>query len=382
MDRCDVLIVGGGPAGSSCARGLRQAGLDVVIIDKKPFPRDKPCAGWITPEVVDQLQIDLDAYRLGRVLQPISGFQVSRVGGRDLQIDYGRTISYGIRRCEFDEYLLRRCGARLLEGEQVRDMEAAPDGWRVNGSLDARLLVGAGGHFCPVARYVSHGANTAEPVVAAQVIEFEMSEDQAGACRVRPEMPELYFCEDLQGYGWCVRKGAFLNVGLGREDAAQLPGRVREFVSYLADRGRIPSISDSRFRGHAYLLYSNTRRPPVGDRIMLVGDAAGMASAYSGEGIRTAVESGLLAAESIIRAEGDYCTERLQSYTDELVTRFGRPGEGDGVLSHLPAWVKHALAGPFFASRTLVRHIVLDRWFLHASETRSREAPPPVLLRQ
>lgn len=381
MIRCDVLIVGGGPAGSSCAWGLRQAGLDVVIIDKKGFPRDKPCAGWITPEVVNQLQIDLDAYRLGRVLQPISGFQVSRIGGRDLQIDYGRTISYAVRRCEFDEYLLRRCGARLLEGVQVRDIETAPDGWRINGELEARLLVGAGGHFCPVARFSSDSADAHESVVAAQVIEFEMSEDQARACRVRRAMPELYFCEDLQGYGWCVRKGDVLNVGLGREDAAQLPGRVRDFVSYLEARGRIPPLSASRFRGHAYLLYNNTRRPPVGDRILLVGDAAGMANAYSGEGIRTAVESALLAAESIMRVDGDYRAEALKCYADELTACFGRPGDGDGVLAYLPAWIKMALAGPFFASRTLVRRIVLDRWFLHAAKPRGSESLSPLLLR-
>ena len=49
---CDALIVGGGPAGSSCARQLRRAGLDVLIMDKQEFPRDKVCAGWITPAVV------------------------------------------------------------------------------------------------------------------------------------------------------------------------------------------------------------------------------------------------------------------------------------------------------------------------------------------
>ena len=58
MDSCDVLIVGCGPAGTSCAWGLRHAGLDVMLLDKAAFPRDKVCAGWITPEVVESLQID------------------------------------------------------------------------------------------------------------------------------------------------------------------------------------------------------------------------------------------------------------------------------------------------------------------------------------
>src|SRR6187549_857500 len=53
MDSCDVLIVGGGPAGSSCAWGLRESGLDAVILDQHDFPRDKICGGWITPEVLE-----------------------------------------------------------------------------------------------------------------------------------------------------------------------------------------------------------------------------------------------------------------------------------------------------------------------------------------
>ena len=111
MDSCDVLIVGGGPAGSTCARQLTRAGLSVMILDKSAFPRDKVCAGWITPQVVDELQLDTGDYGHGRVLQPIRGF-VSGLGERSAQsVGYDRIVSYGIRRCEFDHYLLERCGA-------------------------------------------------------------------------------------------------------------------------------------------------------------------------------------------------------------------------------------------------------------------------------
>ena len=53
MDRCDALIIGGGPAGSTCANALVRHGLDVLVLDRKAFPRDKVCAGWITPAVVE-----------------------------------------------------------------------------------------------------------------------------------------------------------------------------------------------------------------------------------------------------------------------------------------------------------------------------------------
>ena len=71
-ESCDVLIVGGGPAGSACARQLGRAGFDVLILDKSQFPRDKVCAGWITPQVVEELEIDTRDYQQGRVLQPIT----------------------------------------------------------------------------------------------------------------------------------------------------------------------------------------------------------------------------------------------------------------------------------------------------------------------
>ncbi len=62
MNTCDVVIVGGGPAGSTCAAVLCQAGLDVLIIDKAVFPRDKVCGGWITVQVVEELGLDVEAY--------------------------------------------------------------------------------------------------------------------------------------------------------------------------------------------------------------------------------------------------------------------------------------------------------------------------------
>src|SRR3954464_11424697 len=113
MDHCDVLIVGGGPAGSSCARRLRQLGLDVLTMDRFAFPRDKVCAGWITPQVIEDLDLDCDDYRRGRTFQPITGFRTGIVGcPRTVDTRYSRPVSFGIRRCEFDQYLLERSGSR------------------------------------------------------------------------------------------------------------------------------------------------------------------------------------------------------------------------------------------------------------------------------
>jgi flavin-dependent dehydrogenase len=136
---CEVLVVGGGPGGSTCAWALARAGVDVVVLDKRTFPRDKICAGWITPAVVESLQLDIEDYRRGRVFQPISGFRTGLLGGAVVDTDYGRPVSYGIRRFEFDEYLLRRCGARLALGEPLRTLAKDDGGWIVNGRIRARM---------------------------------------------------------------------------------------------------------------------------------------------------------------------------------------------------------------------------------------------------
>ena len=92
MERCDVLIVGGGPSGSSCAWGLRDSGLDVLVLDKSVFPRDKVCGGWITPRVLAELKIDPSDYARERTMQPITAFRVGCFGGGDF-----RRFGWGFR---------------------------------------------------------------------------------------------------------------------------------------------------------------------------------------------------------------------------------------------------------------------------------------------
>ena len=122
MDSCDVLIVAEVPrdhlAPGDCA--LRDAH---VILDKASFPRNKVCGGWITPWVLQALKIDAADYAPGRTMQEIRGFRVSSMGAREVGIPYERVISYGIRRCEFDEYLLRRSGAGIREGSPITRIE-------------------------------------------------------------------------------------------------------------------------------------------------------------------------------------------------------------------------------------------------------------------
>lgn len=375
---CDVLIVGGGPAGSSCAWQLRRAGLDVVVWDRQAFPRDKLCAGWITPQVLDALQLDPDEYALsGRVMQPIRGFQVSRLGDAEARVHYDHVVSYGIRRCEFDHYLLARSGASLRLGQPLQGPERTGDAWIANGALRARLLIGAGGHFCPVARMLGAELGHGEPIIAAQEIEFEMAPCEREACSVDPELPEVYFARDLKGYAWIFRKGNYLNVGLGRQGNEHLAEHVAAFLDFLVRRGKLPQALPAKLRGHPYLLYDQAPRPLSGDGAMLIGDSAGLAYPRSGEGIRPAIESGLLAAETAIEAAGDYAAARLTAYDQRIVERFGPRTSGRAVSDLLPDWILQPLAGRLFAANWFARRVVLDNWFFHAEEPPLESGRPP-----
>lgn len=368
METFDILIVGGGPAGSTLAYSLHGCGLRIGILDKQTFPRQKVCAGWVTPEVMRLLNIDLDDYASGRVLQKISGFRISQLGQRQVESHYpGAPVSYGIRRIEFDDYLLQRCGAELLLGESFNDMVRDGDAWLVNDHYRARLVVGAGGHFCPVARAIG-AKGVSELAVAAQEVEYRMSAAEKAACSIREDVPELFFTPDLAGYGWIFRKGDFLNIGLGREDKNKLSGHVQRFCDYLSGQHKLPGEITDKFNGHAYLLYPHAVRHMIADNVLLIGDAAGFAYPQSGEGIRPAVESAILAGDVIRGCAGDYSKARLQAYNDLIVKRFGERQPAPRLLERLPLPVKQFFARWLLKTRWFTRNVVTDQWFLQARQ--------------
>ncbi|MGA7414907.1 MAG: NAD(P)/FAD-dependent oxidoreductase [Bryobacteraceae bacterium] len=364
MHTCDVLIVGGGPAGSSCAWALRHSGLDVAILDKASFPRDKVCGGWITPGVLSALEIQPEDYARQSVLQPITAFRVGTIHGRAVETAYGRPVSFGILRRQFDDYLLRRSGARILPPMSLVKLEFSQNRWIANDQIEARVLVGAGGHFCPVAQLTEAKAGH-ESAVVAQEIEFEMSAAQQAGCQVREEIPELYFCADMQGYGWCFRKRNILNIGLGRADPHHLPAHVMDFERFLRSSLRL-SFDVPSLRGHAYLLCGTSTRNLVGEGFLLVGDAAGLAAPYSGEGIRPAIESGLLAAKTIEEANGQYSRLQLESYRARLLGQ--RQSRWRSWTTNLGRYVPSRSIAPLarflLGTHWFVRDVVLKQWFL------------------
>lgn len=369
MNSYDVLIVGGGPAGSTLAYSLKNSGLKIGILDKQSFPRQKICAGWVTPEVMRVLNLDLEDYAKNNILQKISGFKISQLGQKQVESHYpGEPVSYGIRRIEFDDYLLQRCGAELILEQAFKKMEKNNDGWLVNDLYQAKLVIGAGGHYCPVARAID-SKGISELAVVAQEAEFEMNAEQKQNCTIKEEIPELFFTPDLMGYGWVFRKGDYLNIGLGREDKSKLASHVKEFCEYLTAQGKIPADITAKYNGHAYLLYNHAVREMVADNVLLIGDSAGLAYPQSGEGIRPAVESAMLAADVIRDCTGDYSKDKLQAYNKLMEQRFGQRLPGPDTMERLPMFVKRLFASQLMKTQWFTKNIVTDKWFLQSHQT-------------
>lgn len=226
------------------------------------------------------------------------------------------------------------------------------------------MLIGAGGHFCPVARKLNPQKHDDTEVVFAQEFEIELDAAQQTMCGVQADRPELYFLPELDGYGWSVRKGNYLNVGLGRTDNHHLSKYVTRFHRFLEEKGKVPVNASKHFRGHAYRLSSRYKRRKLLDPgVILIGDAAGLAYSKSGEGIYTAVASGLMAAETILEANKNYNVENLENYLTKLDDFLG--DEYIEVETPVMDRIKRFLAPPLFRSQYFSRHFLLDKWFLH-----------------
>lgn len=360
MLQCDALIVGGGPAGSTCARALRIAGWNVIVLDRARFPRDKVCGGWIVPEVFPLLDLQPAEYRAtGLTLQEITGFRTSIIGGDSVETRYGDVVSYAIRRCEFDDFLLRRAQVRVLDATPLSTLRRHGDRWIANDQIVAPVVVGAGGHFCPVARHLQgEGRESTNPVIAKEA-EFELGGRQS---TIASDTPELFFCRDLEGYGWCVRKDGYLNVGIGRRERGDFGEHVRQFFAFLAETGRVPEASRLPWRGHAYHAMGAGVRPLAGDGLLLAGDAAGLAYPESGEGIRPAIESGRLAGQTLIAADGRYDLDAMAPYETLMRTEHCPAMRTPAALRPITTAVGRLL----LHSAAFTRHVMLDRWFLRA----------------
>ena len=307
MINTDVLIVGGGPAGSTCAWQLNKAGYDCLILDKARFPRQKPCAGWITPAVFRYLEISPEEYP--HSLTKLTSFQIS-VWGIRFRLP---TNQYAIRRIEFDNWLLKRSGVKYLH-HQVERIEEKNGCYTIDDAYQAKFLVAAGGTHCPVKKRFFHQGKRSrnQGLILAKEEEFLYP--------VKDQDCHLWFFENgLPGYAWYVPKsGGYLNVGIGasvnglKKQGKTLEQYWQSFIQKLEVFGLIEK-RDCKPLGYSYYRRHHDTEC-YKDNIFLIGDALGVATRDMAEGISPAVQSGLLAGNAIL-AQNDYSIQSIPKYS-------------------------------------------------------------------
>lgn len=301
----EAAIIGGGPAGSTCAWKLRQGGVETLILDQQEFPRLKLCAGWITPKVVSDLALDASSHpglhTFDRLHYHFNGRRVTL-----------KTRQYAIRRSEFDDWLLQRCAAPLYR-HKARHIRQEGERYIIDDAYRCTYLIGAGGTNCPVYRTFFKAINPRAKTQQIVSLEEEFEYD--------PQDPNCYlwfFDHRLPGYSWYVPKGAqHLNIGIGGK-AAALAARGQTIQAHwnllIEKLARLGLVQGRAYqpKGHHYYLREKVRNGQQGNAY-IIGDAAGLATIDMGEGIGPAVESGILAAEAILQRK---------PYSLRSVTRF------------------------------------------------------------
>ena len=292
MRTVDTIIVGGGPAGSSCAWALRRRGIDCLVLDRAAFPRLKLCAGWITPDAVRDLELDPAAY-------PHSFLTFDRLRFHLGPLNFTlRTTQHSIRRIELDAWLLRRSESEVVT-HNVRSIREEGGQYVIDGAYRCRWLVGAGGTRCPVYRTFFRERHPRDEGLQAAVLEEEFPFAwQDGTCHL------WFFDNGLPGYSWYVPKaGGFLNVGIGgiatrlRAKRQDIKEQFRHLEGVLS---RSSLVHERTFDAAGYTYYLRAPKdPPRLGNTFVVGDAAGLATRDMAEGIGPAVRSGLRAADAI-----------------------------------------------------------------------------------
>lgn len=318
MRNAEIIVVGGGPAGSAAARCLRVACADVLVLDKERFPRHKLCAGWITPQVVNDVDLQSDAY-------PHSFLNFRRLHFHSGFLHFKPScLQHSIRRFEFDAWLLERSGAEVAQ-HNVKKIVADGDGYVIDEVFRCRYLIGAAGTSCPVRRSLFGSVLPRARSLQTATLELEFPYEWRD-----PDCHLWFFEHGLPGYSWYVPKAkGWLNVGVGGM-AARLAERgenIRVHWAHLATKlkrnfGIRPPQEPS---GYSYYLRGSIDGLRCGNAF-LAGDSAHLATRDLCEGIGAAIRSGERAANAILRAD---------PYTLDDVTGASL---GGGLLSRCMDW--------------------------------------------
>jgi len=334
----DVIVVGAGPAGSTAAKLLGEAGLSTLLLDKSAFPRDKPCGGGISARVIQRfpyLKAALPSIPVNWVnkvyLESPAGFAV------DYRSDVPLYLM--IRRCEFDNLLfsLARQHVEFRAPALVRRLVPGTGGVTVTAELDGepkdyecKLVLGCDGANSIVAR--GSGLRTGSVQADCAIDMMEETPYQELSLPERDRMYVYYRIRSHYGYGYVFPKASHVNLGVGFKldyYLSKLRGEHyahhASFIEGLASKQLVSGRSNrNNFRAFP-LPISGPLPRTSSDRVLVSGDAGGFVNALTAEGIYYAMVSGEHAARTAIAAvkANDFTSRMLSSYEQSWKQEIG-----------------------------------------------------------
>jgi len=342
----DVIVAGGGPAGSTAARTAALRGLDVLILEKSIFPRYKPCGGALSLKALSMLDGPLPPRIQER---KITG---ARVHCRDLVLERHKSyeITQLIDRSAFDQYLLERAilaGARAMPEKALGFLDSGE--WvsvqTKDGVYKSRFLIVASGCQDALKKEIA-GPESKKSMGLCLVTEIEAEEDRI--------VEHLGSALDIHfsvagGYGWIFPHRGYYSVGIGGLSSSLRHPR-QTMSRFLRENG---FFEEARLSGHL-ISQGGNRRIVARGRVLLAGDAAGFVDPFTGEGIYYALASGRIAGEMV----GDVPAAILaRCYESRIEKEFGR----DLGYALFFSRIMHSHPGIFL--RTLAREEkVLERY--------------------
>ncbi|MCW2674408.1 MAG: putative electron transfer oxidoreductase [Frankiales bacterium] len=349
-DVADVIVVGAGPGGSAAAHALAQAGLEVLLLEKTSFPREKVCGDGLTPRAVKTLvEMGIDTSEANGFIRN-TGLRIIG-GGVKLELPWPELASYPsyglVRpRLDFDDLLAQsaqKAGARLqtltnvtgpvVENGRVVGVTAKVGPDKTGATYRAPVVIAADGVSARLA--ISLGINKRDDrpmgVAVRRYFESPRHDDDMLESWLELRTPEG---DLLPGYGWVFGVGdGTSNVGLGIlnttrawQDTNYRDLMTRWTSSMPAEWQFDEAHATGPVRGAALPMGFN-RQPHYQDGLILIGDAAGAVNPFNGEGIAYAMESGRIAAEVVVQAlarpEGPQRERALQAYPAAMKATYG-----------------------------------------------------------
>lgn len=285
----DVIIIGAGPAGTAAAYDLLSAGMKVLILDKKDFPRKKACAGGITPKGMKLFRYDISSV----VRQVCHTVKVRQKNQTSFLIQNDSPLCYMTQRKELDAFSLTKViekGGVFQVARKIHEIRQKRHTVEIHtdiGIFNTSFLIGADGAGSRVRRMITP-ASTSSFQFALEADVFVDRPDQF-------EM-EFDFSGGHRGYFWIFPKADHVNIGIYSIEKANRPktDMLRQYAQNRVGHKKLIDV-----KGYPICTGGYGFTPGSG-RILLAGDAAGFAEKLLGEGIYFAVKSGQAAAEAIL----------------------------------------------------------------------------------